>query len=77
MTNTQSITTIDARGLKCPLPVLKLEKALANAKPGTLIVLADDPVARVDIPVLCRKHELQCMVTQADNALQFEIQITA
>ena len=48
---------LDARGLKCPLPVLKLEKALAGAKAGgRVIVLATDPVARIDIPLYCRQH---------------------
>ena len=48
---------MDARGLKCPLPVLKLEKALA-ALPhgGRLVVLATDPMARVDIPLYCHQN---------------------
>ncbi|HTM78018.1 MAG TPA: sulfurtransferase TusA family protein, partial [Devosia sp.] len=42
---------VDARGLKCPLPVLKMEKRLAALAAGMeLIVLATDPVARIDIP---------------------------
>ncbi|MEQ8445378.1 MAG: sulfurtransferase TusA family protein [Pelagibacterium sp.] len=50
-------TVVDARGLKCPLPVLKLEKALAGARAGdTIAVLATDPVARIDIPLYCRQQ---------------------
>ena len=33
---------IDARGLKCPLPVLKLEKRLAQLGPGLITGAADD-----------------------------------
>jgi tRNA 2-thiouridine synthesizing protein A len=45
---------LDLRGLKCPLPALLAKKALANAPSGTLMtVLADDPLAAVDIPHMC------------------------
>lgn len=42
---------IDARGHRCPTPTLKLRRALARAPAGaTLRLLADDPMARIDIP---------------------------
>lgn len=45
--------TIDARGLKCPLPVLQVEKwAREKFAPGALRVLVTDPVATGDIPAL-------------------------
>jgi tRNA 2-thiouridine synthesizing protein A len=47
---------LDARGLACPLPVLKARKALLGLKPGArLLVLATDPLALVDIPNFCRE----------------------
>jgi tRNA 2-thiouridine synthesizing protein A len=46
--------SLDLRGLKCPLPAMMTRKALARLKPGgALIVLADDPLAAVDIPHMC------------------------
>lgn len=46
--------TLDLRTLKCPLPALLAKKALAKAAPGVVIlVLADDPLAVVDIPHMC------------------------
>ncbi len=46
---------LDVTGLACPLPVLRLGKALRSAAPGTLILVrASDPMARVDIPHLCQ-----------------------
>jgi tRNA 2-thiouridine synthesizing protein A len=46
--------TIDLRGLKCPLPALLAKKALARLpKDAALTVLADDPMAVVDIPHMC------------------------
>ena len=46
--------TLDLRGLKCPLPAMLARKALARLTPGAaLTVLADDPLAAVDIPHMC------------------------
>ncbi len=46
--------TLDLRGLKCPLPAMLTKKALARLAPGAaLTVLADDPMAVVDIPHMC------------------------
>ena len=46
--------SLDLRGLKCPLPAMLAKKALARLAPGAgLIVLADDPLAAVDIPHMC------------------------
>jgi len=65
---------IDARGLKCPLPVLKMEKRLASMEPGArLIVLATDAMARIDIPLHCRQNGHACSVTDADQVLRFTI----
>lgn len=45
---------LDARGLICPLPVLRARKVLNGLAPGALLrVLADDPVARIDLPHFC------------------------
>lgn len=42
---------VDARGHRCPVPTLRLRKALEQAPPGTRIrLLADDPMARIDVP---------------------------
>jgi tRNA 2-thiouridine synthesizing protein A len=49
-------TPLDARGLRCPLPVLRAGKVLRDMAPGArLRVLADDPVAVVDIPHFCKE----------------------
>jgi tRNA 2-thiouridine synthesizing protein A len=52
---------IDARGLRCPMPVIRLAAAARDAPAGTrIIVLASDPAARHDIPAWCRMrgHEM-------------------
>ncbi|MHA6299047.1 sulfurtransferase TusA family protein [Devosia sp. CAU 1758] len=65
---------IDARGLKCPLPVLKLEKHLASAEAGAVItVLATDPMARIDIPLHCRQNGHGCTQIDADGVMRFVV----
>ncbi|QGN57581.1 sulfurtransferase TusA family protein [Nostocoides sp. HKS02] len=46
---------VDARGLRCPLPVIRLAQSARDAVSGAVIeVLATDPAARADIPAWCR-----------------------
>jgi tRNA 2-thiouridine synthesizing protein A len=48
--------SFDLRGLKCPLPVLRTRKALAEMQAGDiLIVSCTDPLAEIDIPNLLRE----------------------
>ena len=57
--------TLDARGLKCPLPVLKARKAL-KALPGgaELEVLATDRGAPADFAAFCRTTGNELAVTE-------------
>ncbi len=41
---------VDARGLKCPWPVLRAARAMREAR--EVVLLTDDPVALVDVPAL-------------------------
>lgn len=44
---------VDARGHRCPVPSLRLRKAMEGLRPGArLILLATDPMARIDVPYL-------------------------
>lgn len=47
--------TLDAKGLKCPLPVLKARRAMKELAAGELLeVLATDPGAVRDFEEFCR-----------------------
>ena len=49
---------IDAIGLICPLPVLKLRKRMAGLDSGSIVkILADDPAAMLDIPHFCNENK--------------------
>lgn len=53
--------TLDVRGMTCPLPVLKANKALRGMPPGAaLVVLATDPAAVLDFHAFAGEtgHEL-------------------
>lgn len=48
---------LDLRGLKCPLPALMVRLALERASAGiSFNVLADDPLAHIDIPHMCARE---------------------
>jgi len=56
----------DLRGLKCPLPVLKARKRLADMRPGSRIWLeTTDPLAVIDIPAFCQQDNHQLVETLA------------
>ncbi len=61
---------LDLRGLKCPLPALFSRRALARAAPGAEIaVVADDPLAAIDIPHMCRQEGYEVVGVERDGAL--------
>lgn len=50
-----SITTLDARGLNCPLPILKAKQALSRMEGGDrLEVMTTDPGSVEDFEAFCR-----------------------
>ncbi len=74
--NDESAITLDAQGLKCPLPVLKARKALKAVAPGGLLrVLATDPGAAKDFIHFCDATgcELVESAEAADGVLSFLI----
>lgn len=73
--NELNIQVLDLRGLNCPLPVLKTQKALRNiVSKEALWVETTDPLASIDIPTLCENdgHELKTK-EQADGYQRFLI----
>lgn len=48
--------TLDTRGYRCPVPVIRLEALLRQLADGAQItVFTDDPVAAIDIPYFCQQ----------------------
>jgi tRNA 2-thiouridine synthesizing protein A len=62
-------TESDARGLLCPLPVLRARKAMRALAPGQVLrLLASDPAARIDVPHFCAEagHTLVAALPEGD-----------
>ena len=62
---------LDARGLNCPLPILRTKKALADLQAGQVLkVLATDPGAVNDFQTFSKQtgHEL---VSHAESGKEF------
>jgi tRNA 2-thiouridine synthesizing protein A len=58
--------TLDAKGLLCPLPVLKARKRLKGMAPGSVLrLIATDPAAVVDVPHFCRESGHELLGTEA------------
>lgn len=56
-----SLLPLDLTGLRCPLPVLRLEAKARQLPAQTILeVRADDPIARLDIPHAMRKAGHLC-----------------
>jgi tRNA 2-thiouridine synthesizing protein A len=54
------VRTLDARGLHCPLPLIRARSELAAMAAGeTLVVLATDPEAPIDLAALAADHGLR------------------
>jgi len=52
---------LDATGLRCPLPVIRMEAVLRRLPAGArLRIMADDPIASVDIPHFAREAGWRC-----------------
>ncbi len=64
---------IDARGHHCPVPTLRLRKALEQAAPGALLrLLATDPMAKIDVPHFANQAGAQLLESREDaDALSF------
>jgi tRNA 2-thiouridine synthesizing protein A len=65
---------IDLRGLKCPLPALLARRALGRSPAGTVLtVLADDPLAAVDVPHMCHEEGFRILAVAQSGS---EVRIT-
>jgi Predicted redox protein, regulator of disulfide bond formation len=65
--------TVDARGHRCPVPTLRLRRALDDAPAGALVrLLADDPLARIDVPHFAASGGFEILErSEGDGALSF------
>ncbi|WP_343079080.1 sulfurtransferase TusA family protein [Ostreiculturibacter nitratireducens] len=61
---------LDARGLNCPLPILKAKKALKELPTGgTLEIQATDPGAVKDFEAFCRTTGNELLSSNAEGGI--------
>ena len=61
-------THIDARGLLCPLPVLKLRKRLKSVPSGSVLqLMTTDPAAGIDVPHFCMESGHVLLKSSTDD----------
>lgn len=62
--------TLDAKGLNCPLPILKARKALKDVPPGEILeVLSTDPGSVADFQAFCRQTGNELMESTTDESV--------
>ena len=66
--NTETTATLDARGLNCPLPILRTKKALNGLQPGdTLQMVSSDPGSIKDIDAFCNQTGNELLENSTEN----------
>lgn len=62
--------TLDAKGMNCPLPILKARKALKEVPDGgTLEIFATDPGSVADFQAFCRQTGNELVEQSEDGSV--------
>ena len=63
---------VDARGMRCPWPALRLARAMRNA--ADVLLIADDPQAGREVAALAAEHDwLVEPETETDDAERWRV----
>ena len=66
---------LDARGLNCPLPILRAKKTLAEMQPGQVLrIIATDPGSVKDFAAFAKQTGNE-LLSSAENNKEFEFYI--
>jgi tRNA 2-thiouridine synthesizing protein A len=71
----ETLTTLDLKGLSCPLPIVKTAKAMKSVPSGGLVeVLATDPGSVPDFEAWCKATRNELVEsTDTDGIFRFVI----
>src|SRR5210317_1185204 len=78
LTETEEVMQVDAVGLLCPLPILRLKKRTAGLPSGTPVdFFTDDPSGWRDLESLCELvgHELRGVDELADGVILYRLRL--
>ncbi len=67
--------TLDAKGLNCPLPILKAKVLLNKMQPGKILYIeATDPHSVIDFEAYCARTDHKLLnIEEEDNLFKFYI----
>ena len=67
--------TLDCKGLSCPMPIIKLSKAMKGLESGKVLeMIGTDPGSKTDIPAWCEKTGNEFLsMEEADGETKFYI----
>jgi len=70
--------TLDAKGLMCPMPIVKLAKKMKELPVGAVLeLIADDVGSKEDVPAWCKRTGNQLVEERDDgNIFYFYIKKT-
>ena len=58
------MTEVDARGLSCPMPVIKTKKAIEGMDSGSVVVIVNDGTARDNVTRLAKSRGFNISVEE-------------
>ncbi len=66
---------VDSKGLACPMPVIKLKKALTQntAKESVFLLALTDDGGLKDIPAFCQQQKLEWALLQTQPFIEFKV----
>ena len=74
--DTMAVYTLDASGLRCPQPILKIAVVSADLMPGDLLdVIADCPTFDKDIRTWCRRLGKSLLSIQEEGEYRKKVRI--
>jgi tRNA 2-thiouridine synthesizing protein A len=62
---------VDARGMRCPWPVLRAARAMRRET--RIILVADDPMAQRDVPDLARANGWACTMEDRHGTTRYAL----
>ncbi|MEO1656797.1 MAG: sulfurtransferase TusA family protein [Pseudomonadota bacterium] len=69
---------VDLKGLRCPIPVIRLEAVMRKLAPGEAVdVFADDPLAKIDLPHAAKSQGFSCSALDCADRGAFGYRIVA
>jgi len=62
--------TLDCKGLYCPMPIVKMKKALNGMAEGEIVkILATDPGSKRDFEAFCRKTGNKLLASSQEDGV--------